>query len=221
MGRRSGEQSVDLAQSSELQNPNLVHHRHRLHCSATRRQNGPVRRGSRDREWGAVALSVDVRLLTNRAVAPDGHLFTFDVDKERILRAREEFAANGVGDFVSAVHRDVCKDGFPSLDQLREIENGSKLILAPRIDSVFLDLPSPWEAVKSGSSVLRKGGRMCSFSPCVEQAQKSICEMRKWSLSVTKTLSVVDTNFSCGKEFNRIFGDEVVHSGFLTLAIKT
>ena len=46
-----------------------------------------------------------------RTVAPHGHLHTFDFHEERVGKAREEFAAHGLQEVVTAGHRDVCGTG--------------------------------------------------------------------------------------------------------------
>lgn len=97
-----------------------------------------------------------------RTIAPEGHLYTFEFHEQRAEKAKEEFIEHGVADNVTVTHKDVCQDGF-GLDHVA--------------DSVFLDLPRPWEALQSAKQALKKeGGRLCSFSPCIEQVQKT-CEL--------------------------------------------
>lgn len=38
---------------------------------------------------------------------------------------------------------------------------------------MFLDLPQPWEALPNSIEVLKEGGKLVSFSPCIEQIQKT------------------------------------------------
>lgn len=95
-----------------------------------------------------------------RTIAPHGRLFSFDFHQERVELARQQFADHGIDSVVTVQLRDVCADGF-------DLDTGS-------VDAVFLDLPHPWEAIQSAKSVLNpNGGRICCFSPCVEQVQKS------------------------------------------------
>ena len=112
-----------------------------------------------------------------RTIAPNGRLFTFDFHKERADAAREEFTDHGLGQIIIVQHRDVCADGFINIDQ--------------SVDAVFLDLPHPWEAIESASSALKNGGRICCFSPCIEQVQKSSESLRNLNFMDVETYECV------------------------------
>lgn len=73
---------------------------------------------------------------------------------------------------VTVTHRDVCNKGFLPLEN----EPIYNLI---KCNAVFLDLPKPWEAVTFAAQVLYDGGRICCFSPCIEQVQKTHEELKK------------------------------------------
>eukprot|EP00835_Amoeboradix_gromovi_P000701 NODE_26_length_35450_cov_0.398320.p11 type:complete len:273 gc:universal NODE_26_length_35450_cov_0.398320:22124-22942(+) len=94
------------------------------------------------------------------ALAPLGHLYTFEYNENRFIEAKKEFANHKLSDLVTVTHQDVCLHGFDITD------------LA---DSVFLDLPSPWECIRFAKKALRKDAltRICIFSPCIEQIQQS------------------------------------------------
>lgn len=95
-----------------------------------------------------------------RAVAPKGHVYTFDFHEERAASAREDFEKTGVSSLVTVGVRDIQGDGFP--DEFLGMA-----------DSVFLDLPQPWLAIPSCRKILKPDGVLCSFSPCIEQVQRS------------------------------------------------
>ena len=98
-----------------------------------------------------------------RAVAPTGHVHTFDFHEQRANAAREDFVRNGVSGVVTVNVRDIQGLGFPEE-------------LAGSVDGVFLDLPQPWLAIPSVVRSLRSDGLVCSFSPCIEQVQRT-CEV--------------------------------------------
>ncbi|XP_034418772.1 tRNA (adenine(58)-N(1))-methyltransferase catalytic subunit TRMT61A isoform X1 [Cyclopterus lumpus] len=96
-----------------------------------------------------------------RSIAPSGHLHTVEFHQQRAEKAEEEFKEHRVDRLVTVRNQDVCKDGFG---------------VTGVADAVFLDIPSPWEAVRHAKAAMkRQGGRVCSFSPCIEQVQKT-CE---------------------------------------------
>lgn len=96
-----------------------------------------------------------------RTIAPTGHLHTVEFHSERAQKAREEFARHRVEHLVTVRNQDVCRQGFGVVGVA---------------DAVFLDIPSPWEAVQHAKAAIKtQGGRLCSFSPCVEQVQRT-CE---------------------------------------------
>lgn len=72
--------------------------------------------------------------------------------------------------------RDIQGEGFP------EEFCGSA-------DSVFLDLPQPWLAMPSVGRMLKQDGVLCSFSPCIEQVQRS-CEALKSNFTGALSLSL-------------------------------
>lgn len=118
-----------------------------------------------------------------RTVAPHGHLFTFEYNRIRAEMAEQDFAFNGLSEWVTVECRDVVANGFPERDPL---------ITRNGIDAVFLDLPMPWgKVIESSRDLLKIGGHLCSFSPCLEQIQKTCASLYQSGftvLSVTETL---------------------------------
>lgn len=103
-------------------------------------------------------------------MAPRGCVYTFEFHAGRAARAREEFERHGLleNGLVVPRERDIQADGF-----------GAALEESGDADACFLDLPSPWRAVSSAARCLRPDGVICSFSPCVEQVQRTVAEMGK------------------------------------------
>ncbi|KAI8541457.1 hypothetical protein RHMOL_Rhmol08G0062200 [Rhododendron molle] len=112
-----------------------------------------------------------------RAVAPTGHVYTFDFHEQRAVSAREDFERTGLSSLVTVGVRDIQGDGFPD-------------DFCGKADSVFLDLPQPWLAIPSAGKMLKQDGILCSFSPCIEQVSRS-CETLRANFTDIRTFEVL------------------------------
>jgi tRNA (adenine57-N1/adenine58-N1)-methyltransferase len=99
-----------------------------------------------------------------------GRVWSFEFHAGRAVKAWDEFQDHGLFPTLSLRHRNVCKTGFG---------------LHGVADAVFLDLPAPWEAVEHAAQALRLdvAGRICCFSPCIEQVLKTVEALRKGGTS--------------------------------------
>lgn len=107
---------------------------------------------------GTCSLSVSIA----KTIFPSGHLFTFEFNQMRYQKAKDDFIKLGLSDYVTVSHRDVLAEGFLLEDK----------VVKESVDAVFLDLPRPEEAVAHAYLILKKKGKICNFSPCIEQVQK-------------------------------------------------
>ncbi|XP_015790446.1 tRNA (adenine(58)-N(1))-methyltransferase catalytic subunit TRMT61A-like [Tetranychus urticae] len=116
-----------------------------------------------------------------RTIAPDGFLHTFDFHLARANEARKEFDDHGLTSLVRVENRDVCQDGF-----------GLKAIA----DALFLDLPHPWTAIPFAYEAMKPfGSRICCFSPCIEQVQKTVQALQSMCFMDIGTMELVSRPF--------------------------
>ncbi|XP_032963695.1 tRNA (adenine(58)-N(1))-methyltransferase catalytic subunit TRMT61A isoform X2 [Rhinolophus ferrumequinum] len=163
-----------------------------------------------------------------RTIAPTGHLHTVEFHQQRAEKAREEFQEHGVGRWVTVHNQDVCRSGFG---------------VSHMADAVFLDIPSPWEAVGHAWDALKvEGGRFCSFSPCIEQVQRTCQALAARGFSELSTLEALPQVYNvrtislpapdlgaglgpgadtCPFRSGTPMKEAVGHTGYLTFATKS
>ena len=134
-----------------------------------------LRPGLRVCESGTGSGSLSVSIM--KAILPTGHLFTFEFNADRVQKAKADFKRLGLDQYVTVTHRDVLSNGFTlqkdSDDRITNGEEQDARVTPGSVDAIFLDLPSPQIAVPHAYEILRKRGRLCNFSPCIEQVQKA------------------------------------------------
>jgi tRNA (adenine57-N1/adenine58-N1)-methyltransferase len=111
-------------------------------------------------------------------------VFTFEFNQSRADAAREEIDENGLKEYCTVTHRDIETNGFPK-----------NLETAKIADAVFLDLPGPHKCVESSANCLKEDGVLCSFSPCVEQVQRTCVELQKFGFVDVKTVEMLGREF--------------------------
>jgi tRNA (adenine57-N1/adenine58-N1)-methyltransferase catalytic subunit len=124
-----------------------------------------------------------------RTIAPCGHLHTYEFNQHRAQEAQREFAQHGLRHLVTVHHKDVCH-GLVEDQDSGKMKSGRPGFDLPgqTVDAVFLDLPEPWWAVPHAAFVLKPNARIASYSPCVEQTQKTIQALEASGFHSIKTL---------------------------------
>lgn len=118
-----------------------------------------------------------------RSVGPSGTLHTFEFNAQRAQLAKAEFEANGISGRVVSRHGDVCAEGFSYADAAG--------IALESVDGFIFDLPQPWDAVRRAAPYIKPGGRMCTFSPCIEQVARTLDVLRETGFTRCEVLEVI------------------------------
>lgn len=149
----------------------------------------------------------DIANQEDSAESSDAHgkVFSYEFHAERHKKVQAEMLDHGLNTLVRASHRDVYKDGF----LLHDNASGGKS--SPRANAVFLDLPAPWEALphltrmpQDGTpSALDDGSPVyiCTFSPCIEQVQKTISALRRFDWLEIETVEVQHKRIDIRREY--------------------
>ena len=115
-----------------------------------------------------------------RTIAPHGRLHTFEFNQVRAEAARKEFQKNRVDHLVTVHHKDVCGKKEESVGGFDQPQAS--------VDAITLDLPEPWHAVPHAAYCLKPNARIASYSPCVEQSQRTILAMQQAGFHSIKTM---------------------------------
>ncbi|KAJ5104733.1 hypothetical protein NUU61_002080 [Penicillium alfredii] len=112
-----------------------------------------------------------------------GKVCSFEFHEQRVGKVQDEINQHGLDGLVEVTHRDVYEHGF----LLGDPQTGK----SPKANAIFLDLPAPWLALKHLVRKPPSGAEspldpsspvyLCSFSPCLEQAERTIRIMRQLS----------------------------------------
>ncbi|EMG45389.1 TRM61 tRNA [Candida maltosa Xu316] len=133
-----------------------------------------------------------------RTATLSGKVFTYEFHEPRYLEAKKELAEHQLAN-TTITHRDVCNDGFNVEGE--DIDG----------DVVFLDLPSPWDALPHLESVISSTRRVgiCCFSPCIEQVDRTVKALEDLGWTQIEMVEVAARRWGTRKEMVRTVEDAV------------
>ncbi|KAM3133525.1 hypothetical protein pb186bvf_014367 [Paramecium bursaria] len=148
---------------------------------------------------GSASLSCSIA----SAVGHKGRLYTYEFNEDRAKNGEEQLRKLGFPQ-AECIWRDVYGQGF-----LKEDHGDHKRFPdAGTVDAVFLDLPQPWLALDHSKKMMKKGGKICCFSPCIEQVQKTCAKLKEDGWFGIETLECLKRNFEARvKQESFIFDD--------------
>ena len=137
-------------------------------------------------------------------VQPTGRVYSYEVRKEFVERARKNIERTGLAEFV------VLKEG----DVTRGIEE-------ERVDAVILDLATPWMVVPLANQALKVGGSFVSFSPTIEQTIKTTEALMDNKFVDVETVECILRRIKVQAGQTRPETLMIGHTGYITRARKT
>ncbi len=152
-------------------------------------------------EFGVGSGALTLALL--HAVGPEGRVISLDINPRHIEVARKNVARTPWGGWWEMREGD-CTAGIA--------ETGA--------DAVVIDISDPWQAVPPAQRLLKPCGRLASFSPTVNQTEKTVTALEAAHFSDVRTVEVLEREHAIREGASRPSFEMLAHTGYLTFARK-
>ena len=136
-------------------------------------------------------------------VKPTGCVYSYEIRPEFKDRAEKNILRAGLTKWVVLKTKDITL-GIEETD----------------VDSVVLDMATPWVIVPSAWESLRGSGIFLAFSPTIEQVIKTTNSLRDHPFIEIETVELILRNLHVGNNKTRPQTVMIGHSGYLTTARK-
>ncbi len=134
-------------------------------------------------------------------VGDKGHVYSFEIRDEMQNLAKKNLARIGLSDRVSFISRNI-QDGF-------EINNA---------DSVFLDLPNPYDFLHQTEQALKPGGYFGTLLPTTNQVEKLLISLSRSNFIFVDVCEILIRFYQAEPEKLRPVDRMVAHTGYLVFA---
>jgi tRNA (adenine57-N1/adenine58-N1)-methyltransferase len=162
-----------------------------------------------DRVLEAGTGSGGLTLFLADKVGDNGVVYGYDVRNDSLEKTKRNLEAAGLVGRVDLRLGDVL-EGVDQTD----------------LDAVVLDLPTPWLAVESLKRSLKADGHFVSFSPTINQVEKTTVALAEHGFTLIEAFEVIQRFYDAKPGATRPHTVGVVHTGYIvsarnTLASKT
>jgi len=161
--------------------------------------NCDIKAGDRVVEVGSGSGALT--LVLAHAVGADGHVVTYDVRSDFLDVARGNVSMAGLGGRVEFKVGD-ARAGIA--------ETGA--------DAFVVDIPDPWEAVGTAMKALRPCGHFASYSPNVEQVNRTVAALRAGTFVEIRTVEIIEREIESSESGTHPSFAPLGHTGYLTFA---
>ena len=160
-----------------------------------------IHSGSKVMEIGTGSGSLTMALA--RAVAPSGHVFTYDRREDLPKNAHKNIARAGLGSYVTFCQRQAMEP-FPEKD----------------FDAVILDIPQPWDEVLVVKQALKSGGRLVSLNPTFNQIEKMAEALREQGFILVEARELLEREILARAGKTRPVQRMIGHTEFMLFAVR-
>jgi tRNA (adenine57-N1/adenine58-N1)-methyltransferase len=127
------------------------------------------------------------------------HVYSYEIKEEHLKVAKENIKNLGLNN-ITLKKKDINKG-----------------IAEKNVNVIVLDLPEPWETVKSSQKALKIGGFLIAYTPTIIQASQFVEEIRKnKSFLFDKTIELIQRKWIVDGRRLRPNSAEIGHTAFMT-----
>jgi tRNA (adenine57-N1/adenine58-N1)-methyltransferase len=136
-------------------------------------------------------------------VKPDGKVYSYEIREEFLKTAKKNLKRAGLIDLVELKNKDVIA-GIDEID----------------VDTIILDLATPWLVVPHAYAALKPCGTLVSFSPTIDQVVKTVEALKENSFVDIKTVECLMRRMQTERGKTRPQTLMTGHTGYITFARK-
>jgi tRNA (adenine57-N1/adenine58-N1)-methyltransferase len=152
-------------------------------------------------EAGTGSAAMTIAIAT--AVKPEGRLYTYEVRPEFVETAERNLRRAGVMDYVTIRNSDVSA-GFQEKN----------------VDAITIDIGEPWKAVSHAYDSLKGGCPLASFSPTVNQVERTVTTLKQVGFIDVDTIECLVRTMRVEEGKTRPATTMIGHTGYVTFARK-